>query len=141
MTGVLANVLTVIVGSLTGLLFHKNISRKIADAAMVAIGLCNLCIGVSGMMQGKETLVLIISMVVGTMIGTAIDIDGRLNRLNELTNKKAESGSPGPVQGFMTASLVFCVGSMTILGGLDAGIKGDNSLYRIKIQIFFASYV
>ena len=131
MFGVLANVLTVLMGSSIGIIFRKAIPEKIASAAMIAIGLCNLCIGVSGMMEGKNALVLIISMVLGTMIGTGLDIDGRLNKLNTENPKNSTKGS-NLLQGFITASLVFCVGSMTILGGLDAGLKNDNTLYYTK---------
>jgi len=132
MIGVIANVITVLIGSLIGLVFRKGISEKITNSAMVAIGLCNLCIGVSGMMQGKDTIILIIAMVVGTMIGTAVDIDGKLNSLSEKAALKIKGSSSNPAEGFITASLVFCVGSMTILGGLDAGLKGDNTLYYTK---------
>ncbi len=132
MLGVIANVITVLIGSTLGLLFRKGIPQKISDSAMVAIGLCNLCIGVSGMMQGKDPTVLIIAMVLGTMIGTAIDIDGKLNRISDKASAKFKKEQQNPAEGFITASLVFCVGSMTILGGLNAGLKGDNTIYYTK---------
>ena len=132
MIGVIVNVITVLIGSALGIIFRKGIPEKITNSAMVAIGLCNLCIGVSGMMQSKDTIVLIIAMVLGTMIGTALDIDGKLNNLSEKANTRLKSKSSNISQGFVTASLVFCVGSMTILGGLDAGLKGDNTLYYTK---------
>lgn len=132
MIGVIVNVVTVLIGSALGLLFRKGIPEKITNSAMVAIGLCNLCIGVSGMVQGKDTIILIIAMVLGTMIGTALDIDGKLNSLSEKANSRLKNKSSNISQGFVTASLVFCVGSMTILGGLDAGLKGDNTLYYTK---------
>ena len=132
MIGVIVNVVTVLIGSALGLFFRKGIPEKITNSAMVAIGLCNLCMGVSGMMQGKDTIILIIAMVLGTMIGTALDIDGKLNSLSEKANSRLKNKSSNISQGFVTASLVFCVGSMTILGGLDAGLKGDNTLYYTK---------
>ncbi len=132
MLGVIVNVITVLIGSTLGVLFRKGIPQKIADSAMVAIGLCNLCIGVSGMIQGKDTIVLIIAMVLGTMIGTAIDIDGKLSRISDKASGKFKTQAHNPAEGFITASLVFCVGSMTILGGLNAGLKGDNTLYYTK---------
>ena len=132
MLGVIVNIITVLIGSTIGILFRKGIPQKIANSAMVAIGLCNLCIGVGGMIQGKDTIVLIIAMVLGTMIGTAIDIDGRLNRISEKASAKFKKDGSNPAEGFITASLVFCVGSMTILGGLNAGLKGDTTLYYTK---------
>lgn len=132
MIGVIVNVITVLIGCTLGLIFRKGIPEKITNSAMVAIGLCNLCIGVGGMMQGKDTIILIIAMVLGTMLGTALDIDGKLNHLSEKAGSKFKSSTSNIGEGFVTASLVFCVGSMTILGGLEAGLKGDNTLYYTK---------
>ena len=142
MIGVTANVITVLLGCLTGLIFRKSIPEKTTNSAMVAIGLCNLCIGVTGMMQGGDPLVLILSMVIGTIVGTALDIDGKLNSLGDkasATFKKHGSGQSSLSEGFVTASLIFCVGSMTILGGLNAGLKGDNTLYYTKAVLDFIS--
>ena len=132
MIGVIVNVITVLIGGTLGVIFRKGIPEKITNSAMVAIGLCNLCIGVGGMMQGKDTIILIIAMVLGTMLGTALDIDGKLNHLSEKAGSKFKSSTSNIGEGFVTASLVFCVGSMTILGGLEAGLKGDNTLYYTK---------
>lgn len=132
MIGVIVNVITVLIGCTLGLIFRKGIPEKITNSAMVAIGLCNLCISVGGMMQGKDTIILIIAMVLGTMLGTALDIDGKLNHLSEKAGSKFKSSTSNIGEGFVTASLVFCVGSMTILGGLEAGLKGDNTLYYTK---------
>ena len=135
MLGVIVNVITVLIGCTIGLIFRKGISQKISTAAMTAIGLCNLCIGVAGMMEGNNAIVLIVSMVLGTIIGTAIDIDSKLNSFGDKASarfKRADSSGSHVSEAFITASLVFCVGSMTILGGLNAGIKGDNTLYYTK---------
>jgi uncharacterized membrane protein YqgA involved in biofilm formation len=75
MIGVLVNVLTVLIGSTIGLIFKKGISKKYSDAVMTGIGLCTAFIGVSGMLKGQNVLVAIISMVLGALVGTALDID------------------------------------------------------------------
>ena len=138
MLGVIVNVVTVLIGCGVGLIFRKGIPVRLTQAAMVAIGLCNLCMGVSGMLQGKNAVILILSMVIGTMIGTALNLDGRLSALSEKATKNTEAEAHhNPVSGFITASLIFCVGSMTILGGLNAGLHGDHTLYFTKALLDF----
>lgn len=135
MTGVLINVCTVILGSTVGLLFKKSISRKYSDAVMTGIGLCVILIGIQGMLKGENALITIISMVIGALIGTALDIDGKLNGIGDRLSKKIrtkDSRKGSLAEGFVTASLVFCIGAMTILGSLDAGLKGDNTTLITK---------
>ena len=139
MLGVCVNVATVLVGSAVGLIFKKGISAKYTDAVMVGIGLCTLLIGIQGMadgmLKGQNVLVTIISMVLGAIIGTAIDIDRRLNSAGDLLSKKLKknvSGKSTFAEGFVTASLVFCVGSMTIVGSLESGLRGDHTTIFTK---------
>lgn len=135
MTGVLINVCTVIIGSTIGLLFKKSISKKYSDAVMTGIGLCVVLIGISGMLKGENVLISIFSMVIGALIGTALDIDGKLNGVGDWlsTKIKSKNGEKNSLaEGFVTASLVFCIGAMTILGSLDAGLKGDNTTLITK---------
>ncbi len=135
MLGVLINVCTVIAGSAVGLLFKKSISKKYSDAVMTGIGLCVILIGIQGMLKGENVLITIVSMVIGALIGTAIDIDGKLNGAGDRLSKKIrtkDSGKSSLAEGFVTASLVFCIGAMTILGSLDAGLKGDNTTLITK---------
>ncbi len=147
MVGVLVNTVAVLVGSLIGLIFNIGIPRKITDAAMLAIGLCTLYIGISGSLEGNNTIVVIIAMVLGSILGAWIDIDKRLNHLAEWVEKKASFGAENKVhsvltttnekkstiaEGFVTSSLLFCVGAMTIVGSLNAGLSGDNEMLFTK---------
>ncbi len=134
-SGVLVNVLTVIVGSTVGLLLKKQIPEKLTSAVMTAIGLCTVAIGVTGIIKGQNQLVMIISLVLGTIIGTLIDIDGKLTKIGDKLEKKsqkAENEKSTFSQGFVTASLLFCVGAMTIVGSMNAGISGDNQMLYTK---------
>ncbi|MCD8037424.1 MAG: DUF554 domain-containing protein [Clostridiales bacterium] len=134
MLGVIVNTITVIIGSSVGLLFKKGIPERVASAIMKGIGLCTLYIGISGALEGENTLILIISMVVGIAIGTLIDIDDKINRLGNFVERKF-SGNKGGVsisKGFVTASLLFCIGAMTIVGSLNAGLTGDNEMLFTK---------
>lgn len=142
MTGVFVNVATVLIGSSFGLLFKKGISKKFTDAVMIGIGLCSVCIGVTGMLKGQNTLVAIISMVIGALIGTALDLDRRINSVGDFISKKLKRNDDkiSLTEGFVTASLLFCIGAMTIIGSLDAGLKGDNTmLFTKSVLDFFSS--
>lgn len=133
MLGVLINVCTVIIGSTLGLLFKKSISKKYSDAVMTGIGLCVILIGIQGMLKGENVLISIFSVVLGALIGTALDIDGKLNGVGDRLSNKIKGGQKNSLaEGFVTASLVFCIGAMTILGSLDAGLKGDNTTLITK---------
>lgn len=132
-SGVLVNVLTVLIGSTLGLLLKKQIPEKLTTAVMTAIGLCTVAIGVTGVIKGQNQLVMIVSLVLGTIIGTLIDIDGKLTKIGDkLQKKKGENEKSTFSQGFVTASLLFCVGAMTIVGSMNAGISGDNQMLYTK---------
>ena len=132
-SGVLVNVLTVLIGSTLGLLLKKQIPERLTSAVMTAIGLCTVAIGVTGVIKGQNQLVMIISLVLGTIIGTLIDIDGKLTKIGDkLQKKKGENEKSTFSQGFVTASLLFCVGAMTIVGSMNAGISGDNQMLYTK---------
>lgn len=134
-SGVLVNVLTVLIGSTVGLLLKKQIPEKLTSAVMTAIGLCTVAIGITGVIKGQNQLVMIISLVIGTIIGTLIDIDGKLTKLGDKLQKKSKNGENEKStfsQGFVTASLLFCVGAMTIVGSMNAGISGDNQMLYTK---------
>ena len=134
MLGVIVNVGTVLLGSLVGLFLKRGIPEKVTEALMIGIGLCTLFIGISGALQGENTLVLILSMAIGTVIGTLLDIDRQLNRLAAYveTRFKQKDGQVTVAEGFVTASLLFCVGAMTIVGSLQAGLTGDCEMLYTK---------
>lgn len=134
MIGVFVNTVAVIIGSLIGLIFRKGIPQKISDSVMTGIGLCTLYIGISGSLSGQNTIAAILAMVLGAIIGTLIDLDGKLNRLGQWIGNKTKStaGTSSVTQGFVTASLLFCIGAMTITGSLTAGLTGDNSTIFTK---------
>lgn len=143
MFGVLVNTATVLLGSIIGLLCKKGIPERLSSAVMVAIGLCTVAIGVTGLAEGENTLVLIISIVLGVLVGELLDIDGRVNRLVEkVAGKTAGAGKAAQIsQGFITACLLFCIGAMTIVGSLNAGLRGDNEMLLTKSLLDFISSI
>lgn len=137
MLGVLVNTATVLLGSLVGLLLKKGIPQKLTDSLMMGIGLCTVCIAISGVLKGENTLIMILSVALGGLIGTLINIDGGLTRfsafLEKKANRKKEEGKKISIaQGFISGSLMFCIGAMTIVGSLNAGLTGDNEMLYTK---------
>ena len=134
MLGVFVNVFTVLLGGSIGLLCKRGIPKRLTDAVMLGIGLCTLYIGISGALVGENVLIVIAAMVLGAIVGTLLNIDGAINRLGAWVEQKfrAEGGKTSLAEGFVTASLLFCVGSMTVVGSLNAGIAGDNEMLFTK---------
>ena len=101
---------------------------------MKGLALCTIYIGISGALEGSDTLQMIISIAIGALIGEIIDIDKWLEKLGTFLegkfNKKGKYGSIA--QGFITSSLLFCVGAMAIVGSLESGLKGDNTTLFTK---------
>lgn len=137
MLGVLVNVIAVVVGSLIGLLFKKGIPERVSKAAMIGLGACTAYIGISGSLCGENVLILIASVVLGTISGTLLNIDGAIHRLAESVEKKFKKGDKktSVAEGFVSATLLFCVGSMAVTGSIQAGLTGDNSILITKATI------
>lgn len=141
MLGVIVNVITVMLGALIGLLFKKGIPQRVNTTAMTGLGVCTLYIGISGSLCGENVLIAIASVVVGAISGTILNIDGAINKLaKNVENKfKKEGQSISLAEGLVTATLLFCVGSMTVTGSIQAGLTGDNSVLITKATLDFVS--
>ena len=141
MFGVIVNVITVILGSCIGLLFKKGIPEKVSTAALVGLGACTLYIGISGSLCGENVLIVIASIVLGVIAGTVLNIDGAVNRLAKAVETKFKKDNKGIslAEGSVTATLLFCVGSMTVTGSIQAGLTGDNSVLITKATLDFVS--
>ena len=135
MIAVLINTATVLLGSLLGLLCKKAIPVRVSGAVMLALGLCTIYIGVDGMLAGNNTLVLILTMILAAIIGTLLDLDGKISYLGdwiERRSKKTQEEGSSIAAGFITASLLFCIGAMTIIGALNAGLQKDYTMLITK---------
>jgi len=141
MLGVIVNVITVIIGSSIGLLFKKGIPEKVSSAAMTGLGACTLYIGITGSLSGENVLILIASVVLGAIVGTLLDIDGGISLLAEQVEAKFRNiGSDISIaEGIISATLLFCVGSMTVTGSIQAGLTGDNSILITKATLDLVS--
>ena len=143
MLGTLVNTFAVIIGASIGLLIKKGIPERIGDSLMKGLGLCSLYIGISGAFKGENTLIMIVSIVVGIIIGEGIDIDSRVNSVVKRIESKffRKKGKNKIAQGFISASLLFCVGSMTLVGAMNAGLLGDNTMLYTKSAMDFCSSI
>ncbi len=133
-SGVFVNTATVILGSLLGLVMKKGIPEKFSDSVMKIMGLCTFTIGVTGVFKGENQLVMVLSLIVGYILGSLLKTDDRLNSLGDkLTAKfKKRDGEASAAEGFITASLLFCMGAMTVVGSVNAGVSGDNKMIYTK---------
>lgn len=140
MKGTLVNTTTVILGSLIGMTVGVRLPEKVKQMVMNGLGLCTLLIGFKMAFEGEQILIIIGSLILGGIIGELLDIEGWLGGIGERIKKKIKSESGNFVAGFVTASLVFCVGPMTVVGSLEDGIRGDASiLYAKSVLDGFAS--
>ncbi|MBQ7038688.1 MAG: DUF554 domain-containing protein [Clostridia bacterium] len=133
--GTLVNVAAIAVGSLVGLLLKKGLPARISGALSVAVGLCVLYIGIDGCLAGENMLIAVLSMVIGAVVGELLDLDGKLNRLGETVQNRFSKGKNGEstiAQSFVSASLLFCVGAMAIVGSLQSGISGEHGTLYVK---------
>ena len=138
--GTIVNVIGVLGGGLVGLFIHKlmnnGIPTRYSDRIMQGIGLCTIYIAAGSLLDGSKTLVTVLSMVLGAVIGELLDLDGRITRIGQkLEAKFGGSGQGSFVQGFLSATLLFCVGTMAILGSLDAGLRNDHATLLAKSVI------
>ena len=134
MIGVITNSLTIIAGSIFGMIFKKYIPKNLGDMLMKALGLCVIYIGISGAFKCENSLILILSMVIGTVIGTLLKFEDRFNAFSEKIGEKLSKNNKNVnfSEGFVNASLLFCVGAMAVVGSLQAGISNDNTLLFTK---------
>ena len=143
MLGVLVNSVSVLIGGLIGLIFKSKISDKVSKPVMVGLGVCVLYIGISGSLQGENVLIAISAIVLGIITGTVLNIDDNINKLaNKVEQRfKKENSGESLSEGFVTATLLFCIGAMTITGSIQAGLANDNSILITKAILDFVSAI
>lgn len=128
------NCILVLVGSALGLLLKNRIGARFMAAMHSAMALCVMGIGISSAVKTEHTLCVILCMVVGTCLGVALRIEQRLDALGDWIQKKVvKKGDTSKfTEGFVTAALLYCVGSMAVMGSLEAGINHDYSILVSK---------
>lgn len=150
MLGTLINAATVLTGGTIGLLIHNHLPRKLINVVFQGIGLVTLGIGISMSLESKDLILIVVSVVLGALIGEWIDIDKYLRRFSDKIQARAkftkspptesDDSTPAPTtpggsrftEAFITASMLYCVGSMAILGPIEDGMGLDPKILITK---------
>ena len=145
LTGTIVNALAILAGSVAGICLSRlagrfssvlpagaiKLGERLQTIIMQGLALCVLYLGISGSLEGQNTLITILSMALGAILGEALDLDRRMRSLGDWVQKRTErlvpaGGNVSVSEGFVTASLLFCVGAMAIVGALQDGLTGDH---------------
>lgn len=133
MLGTIVNVIAIISGCIVGLIIKGGLSEKVSNTVMNGLALCVTYIGISGSLKGNNTLLIIISIAVGSLIGEIIDIDQWLKNLGDYLQEKFKKNNNSSFsEGFVSSSLLFCVGAMAIVGSLESGLQGKHDILFAK---------
>jgi uncharacterized protein len=130
--GTLVNVLAIIAGSLIGTLFNRSIPERMRVIVFQALGLCVLLIGMQMALKAEGLIALVFSVLLGAVTGEFLELERRLEQVGGWLKQRFGSTDSRFTDGFVTASLIFCVGSMAVLGALDDGIRGDHTILFTK---------
>lgn len=138
--GSLVNAAAIIGGSLLGVLLHSRFPERIRIIVFQGLGLCTLVIGMDMALKVQNILILIFSILLGGILGELMNLEGLFEKLANKLKTTVKSENTNFTDGFITASLIFCIGAMAIVGSFDEGIRGDPTiLYTKSILDAFAS--
>jgi len=144
MLGTLVNFIAIILGSLIGFFIGKNVKEKYNETIIKALGLTTIIIGIDNGLKSNNMLIVVGSIAVGSFIGELIDIEGTLENFGKKIESRIKTKNP-IAEGFFTSTLLFCTGSMSILGAIQGGLLGNHETLFVKafldgvISIFFTA--
>lgn len=132
MLGTLVNVAVIIVGSLIGIALKKGIPESYKETILQGIGLAVLLIGFKMALKANNELIVILALVLGGLIGEIMRLNYHLDKFGELLQRRIGSKEGDFVKGFVSSSLIFCVGAMAIIGAIESGLLGDHKILFVK---------
>jgi uncharacterized membrane protein YqgA involved in biofilm formation len=135
--GTATNVLAVLAGGSIGTFAGARLPEGMSSTAMQAIGIVTLLVGVSNFLKVDNVLVPLVSVILGLVVGELLDMDARLRRLGDHLQERFSKGESPVSRAFVTTSLLFCVGPLTVIGSLQDGLNGDYSLLALKSALDF----
>lgn len=135
--GTAINVVAVLVGGSIGTFVGARLPEGMRETAMQAIGIVTLLVGVSNFMEFGNPLVPLVSVILGLLVGELLDINGALKRFGDYLERRFSKGESPVSRAFVTTSLLFCVGPLTVIGSLEDGLTGDYSLLALKSTLDF----
>lgn len=130
--GSLINAVAIVAGACLGMLLGSRLPERIRQIVFQGLGLCTMVIGLKMALTMNNALVVIFSIVGGGILGEIIGIENGLMRMADALKKRIRTGNPRFTEGFVGASVMFCVGSMAILGPFDEGLRGDTTILMTK---------
>ena len=140
MLGNILNALTIMVGGLLGHILGKRLKDSYQETIMQALALVVFVIAISLALEVRDAMQLVISLSVGALLGELLDIEGKLKGLGDRLEKRFGEGAVS--RGFVSGSLLFCMGSMGLLGSIRAGTLGElDLLYQKSFMDFIASFI
>lgn len=141
-TGTIVNVAAIAAGSLVGLLVGRGIKEKYQETVIYGLALCVILLGLQMAFQGKHILITIVSLVIGSILGEALDIEDKLEKVGlwlaqkvQQAKGKGDANTDAFVEGFLSTSLLYCVGAMAIVGSIQDGLTGDATTLYTKALI------
>lgn len=135
MLGTIVNALAIAVGGVGGVVIKNGLKDQYKTTIMNGLGLAVIIIGLMGALKTEDILLVIISIVIGSIIGEALKIEWRLEGVGNFLEKRLGGGTSGFSKGFVTASLIYCVGAMAIVGSLESGLAGNHQTLFAKAII------
>lgn len=133
MLATFVNCITVILGTFLGILFSRKVTEELSRVISSGAGIVTLVIGLQMALETNEIIFMVLAMILGGIIGTWIDIDGKILKIGEkLSTKFSKGSSSNFANAFLNASVLFCVGAMAIVGSFKAGTEGDYSILLTK---------
>ena len=132
MLAVAVNAVTVILGSLLGLLLNKRLKAEYTKTIVACMGICTMVIGITSAIATSNIIIVIVCLVLGTILGELIKLEQRMDGIGNALKKKVPNSGGRFTEGFVTASLLFCVGSMSIMGSFEAGLNSDYDIIFAK---------
>lgn len=142
--GTIVNALAIMVGAVTGMIIKSGLPKRVKDLIMQAIGLAVIIIGLSGTLQGifflddqgrlgsDHIMLMILSLVIGGILGELVNIENKLERIGDWCQHKLAAKEGDFARGFITASLMYCVGAMAIVGAFEDGLSADPTILFSK---------
>ncbi len=132
LTGAFVNGITIIICSVLGRFVLKRLPEKLEDIINKALGLSIFYIGISGSLKNQRVTLLILSLVIGSALGEWINIEKQMNRLGTWAELKMGFGESNFSKGFVTSSVIFCTGSMAVIGGMNSGLQSNHEMLFAK---------
>ena len=137
--GTAINVIAVLVGGSLGILVGTKFPEAMRHTAMQAIGIVTLLVGISSFLEHGNPLVPLVSVILGLVVGELLGIDAVIKRLGDSLERRFSKGESPVSRAFVTTSLLFCVGPLTIIGSIEDGLSGDYSLLALKSALDFVA--